>query len=547
MPKLNLKNSVDYINLNFLPFLLFLLFPFMIIGGNLEELGIQTNLEIIQVSLAAFLLSSISLVIVYYFSPKNCKGVIYGVVTFVAFFLYFNDLILPLGFFEIENGMPEVSISASDYFLSGLIFFASLLLSRRNSVSRLITSIVVWSGVVFFLSIYLTLEVRNGVSLDRGNSDKKESKNLNIYHVVFDGYTGREFPVESVHQSDLWRGFRYFPNSYANYLSTSNSFPSFLSGTMMKTENETRYDWFLRRDANNIFKKLNSQGYTTTAYGLYPHLGYGHADEVFSRVPYTRSYILFMWLLRVSPKLFTPFINDNSILSFSQEYLNEPSGDRRTFDSYQQIMNFIDSIGERPVHNQYVFLHSFLPHAPYQFSEMGKFISGGTDYEAQVKLSNLIMDKILSKLKQLGRLEGAIVVFQSDHGNLSEKKYDVRHFSDPRVKLHDVMNYSAKEIQNRFNALLVVKPAYAKEPIVVDEGLFQLSDLSDLILSFVNSKEVVFQNHKINMLNGLKKKKNSDGEIYRTCTGKNRESITGYSLNTKNEWTQESIVVRCEP
>jgi arylsulfatase A-like enzyme len=82
----------------------------------------------------------------------------------------------------------------------------------------------------------------------------------------------------------------------------------------------------------------------------------------------------------------------------------------------RQFSVFLDDIEGRKALGRIHVLHLFLPHHPLAFNEEGKALTSPGSYRQQSLYTDVLVGKIISKLKTEGIYDESVIVLTGDHG-----------------------------------------------------------------------------------------------------------------------------------
>jgi arylsulfatase A-like enzyme/Flp pilus assembly protein TadD len=197
------------------------------------------------------------------------------------------------------------------------------------------------------------------------------------------GYSGVETPA----LDRLLAESVVFERAYSHYPLTLPSHASIFTG-QLPPEHGVRSNkaFALPQDARTLAERLTEVGYRTGGFVssmvLRAETGIAQGFERYEE-PEGRS---------------------DSALTFAQQ-----RGDR----TLERARGWLRS--QPPEQKLFLFFHSFDPHTPYDAPEpfAGRFADA---YDAEVAYADQIVGGLLETLEELGRLQGALIVFLSDHG-----------------------------------------------------------------------------------------------------------------------------------
>ncbi len=200
-----------------------------------------------------------------------------------------------------------------------------------------------------------------------------------------------------------------------------------------------------------------------------------------------------------------------------------PSGDLRTYHSYQQFLKFLEDEASWPSHGQYVLIHVYPPHPPYQLDRNGKYV-GESNYREQLLLATNAMQSSVKRLKELGKFDESFIILQSDHGSLEalepaddkSRKYSRRRIDDATstaIAEDNVTGLSGIKLETIHSALLLTKPPAGcsdegSHNLVVDDRLVELKALRSFIANVREGKSCSYPEvTSVEVITGLAKQK----------------------------------------
>lgn len=511
----------------------FLLFAYLVIWGNREEISSPLLLATFFLIVSAFITAL--LILLFWFLPhKYAKLIAIGIVSYAMVALAL-DAILPLGIGELEEGTESAPAAplwgslvqvVGTMGLAAVIWWLPLPLMGRLGWT-LVAVIVASTSIPLILQSTFTYQPPDAMAVE-GNTPP-----YNIYHVVFDGYYGPwlQSAVKELNLDPItFVGFTHYQAARSNYWSTTISYNSFMTGTMYEPT-RTFQEWLEYSEHDSLITDLREAGFKTSYLGLYQRIG--GADIVqteetelagLARARGDFHTTLDLWALRAAPvglrhvlfkegsgplgRRFAPMLSQAHAVDTgddgdaSDDGDNSGGRDMRTYRSFQQFLRFLDSDKQRPPAGEYVHLYLYPPHSPYQLDRWGSFI-GESSYEEQVLLATDMMAMLLRKLKELDQFHNSFIILHSDHG--SAKGVSKRYRDDPErnfTTIDDATNdlitrtnlqgVKGEAIDARLGALLLVKPPAkcgaeeAGKPLRVDQSLTQLKDLREFIVGVVS-------------------------------------------------------------
>jgi hypothetical protein len=142
---------------------------------------------------------------------------------------------------------------------------------------------------------------------------------------------------------------------------------------------------------------------------------------------------------------------------------------------------------------RYTYVHTILSHGPYVWNSKCGPSPRKSSYRKQAKCATLLMKKIVQQLKQLGRTEYSVIIFQSDHGTHVLDKSAARSEIQPfTAEMMRKLGVDEKSLGSdnwyflRLHALLAIKPPRAQiQPMQISQRAVQLADLPATIYDLV--------------------------------------------------------------
>ncbi|WP_371813500.1 sulfatase-like hydrolase/transferase [Ruegeria sp. HKCCA5426] len=246
----------------------------------------------------------------------------------------------------------------------------------------------------------------------------------NIYHIVFDAYSGRTFPAmsEVVDLREYLNDFTYFPKAMAHYPFTDLSVPSYLTGKTYRSGSVIE----LQTEAKigGLSEMLRQAGCKTSSYSPNRTRFWSHsnASQVYATSDEFQEQVGKTFML-VSAVRATPEPLRQEVHAMMSRYLwngeNAYSHYKRL--SVPLVEKFLQDEPDRAPNGHYNYVHLILPHGPYVRSGDCS-IQEETSYFEQAECATRLMARIVEKLKEMERYNSSIIVFQSDHGEISDAK-----------------------------------------------------------------------------------------------------------------------------
>ena len=326
----------------------------------------------------------------------------------------------------------------------------------------------------------------------------------NIYHVVFDAYSGRTFPAmaDALSLDNEFRGFTYFPHAMAHYPSTDLSIPSYLTGSTYKTGSVREYQ--LKAKNGGLSEHLRLAGYQTSSYSpnrtrFWSHNTasqiYATSDEYQKQVEKT---FMLVSAVRAAPEFLRQEIHG---LMSSYLWNGENAYSHYRLLSVPLVEKFLEDEEQRSDQGHYNYVHLILPHGPY-VRNGDCSISDQTSYLAQAECASRIMKLITDRLKTLGRYDSSIIVFQSDHGSAwrPDQSSAIESFPLDVDKAYAELGHTLEsdEFLAILDALLIVKPGgAAAQGIKVSDLGVQLIDVPATVIDLAGLGQSYGEGHSV--------------------------------------------------
>ena len=261
----------------------------------------------------------------------------------------------------------------------------------------------------------------------------------NIYQFVFDAYSSINFldNLERTGLRDDLLGFVFFPRTIANYPETDASVPSFMTGRLFAGGSFKQFQ--LDAKSGGLRRTLQDAGYRISIYSpdgsrfwMYDGASYVLTGQQLGKRLYgnvsTRR-LAQLTLVRVAPNFLRRETLQASEALFMrlaefEQLMARKGGGRQILGDYRfykslsvpLVKQLIADEKSRPASGQYVFLHVMLPHSPSIWDKSCQ-VTDKSDYGRQSLCTVKLMGEIVAELKQLGRYDNSLLIFQSDHGH----------------------------------------------------------------------------------------------------------------------------------
>jgi hypothetical protein len=306
----------------------------------------------------------------------------------------------------------------------------------------------------------------------------------NVYHIVFDGYSGLRFPdtVEQLELSQMMSGFTFFENTLANYHMTDASVPSFLHGEFYS--GGSFIEWQREAKSGGLRRVLQESGFSIEVYSpdharfwMFDGASIAKTSQDISRSFFRGSdefRLAQVTLVRLAPNLLRQeaFWSSDRLWGYIIALLNnvENPGSFSHYGYYKRLSvplarQFLEGEPSRESTGRYVYLHIVLPHQPFVWDSDCNY-SGQTSYDAQTLCATRLMGEIIETLKSLDHYNNSLIIFQSDHGyHGAEAGQLIPEYKPSREAFQEVSSvnqYIATDgYFRRIHPLLAIKPPAA--------------------------------------------------------------------------------------
>jgi hypothetical protein len=491
-----------------------LIVPQLYYLSNIKEFSYDILLPIIPVVVAAVVFFILSILI-----PVKPRGQLFLAGLGLAVIL--GDQLLGSDIGHLDGASSEIAGEPVVVFLNAFIYFGLpvILLLYGNKFKKLLIDlsyVVCLLGIgvsIYSFSLTVLYSPENGLDSIEYNTETvgldNSNKLPNVYFIWMDametGYMKKylsQYKLEGV-----FSGFTLFENNSSNYLYTSQSYPSFMSGTIFKGGD---YDKWSKR-GDDLRKKLGGLGYDITSYAKkdfvssLDDISYT-SDKIYSKWthiehPFVSDFISY-WVVRSLPSVFanqslslgkiigsliSPVVNVDAMYSKVASISDgiEPLSGVFTLKQFNNDEKY------RTDKNELVIMQAIIPHGPYVIDAncgyrgpQKKNVSQG--YYEQVICSAGLVKDFLENLKKLDRYNSSLIVVMGDHGSGWAGLID-GHKDGEAPMNHRYTPWSKSMLISRSSALLMIKPPRtdADSNLVISKKESQLIDIYPTILSLL--------------------------------------------------------------
>lgn len=516
--------------------LLLLVYPADIFVNNLAEYAGDLA-TIWPLLVAGIALGGVSLVVgcVLVLADVQTRWTVASTAVSLGIYLVISDLVAPvsvdvhIGFNGSESVLQPSGTQIVLDIAAGLILTALFFRFRGPAFTKILTTFA-----MVFLALNIGGDLRTFRSAqgeaenDATSNDQWQVKSPppavaadhpNIYHVILDGFQGMALrpamELAGLTPGDL-DGFIYFPKNRSNYDGTQMSFPSFMSGTIYQSGSlqawmsawYTSGMWNMIKDvqATNLQVYANHGGYGQTPFDMHRKMASADTStlrasvttlEPFGqrRINHFTDIIFHLSLAKIVPSFWQQYVFRDGSGLFSGE--TEPAmgeADPRL----QPFRLLVSDESSRPAHGQSVFVHVFVPHAPYLLDAQCGLHGEDTRYAPdepyirQAACALQFVRELLDELRRLDRYDESAILIHSDHGWPLGEPVEPLTDSAAEARISEV-DLTEQDPRNAWHldtftaALLLVKPPGASSaPMATSQRSTQLLDIPGTVFDMLD-------------------------------------------------------------
>jgi hypothetical protein len=283
----------------------------------------------------------------------------------------------------------------------------------------------------------------------------------NVYHFILDEFQTDMFSLTLTQNNrKSFAGFTFFPKATTLFGRTGMSIPATLTGRSYDLQTrQFDYQHSAFNDKPSFVYWLKEKGYETYAYihpmwpfklGLFDHTVSHDLSNTNSQAQWNRTFFQ-LWVFSNLPiHIANQLANKADIEQLRNQNLLSPI---TPLGSYQTLQLMLDQEENYSATNRYTFAHLILPHFPYILNKDCSYDPDKITASpiSQSNCATKLMQDFIKKLKDLGRFDNSLIIFQSDHGARFE-------IEDRRlVSVEDKGNYSIPWSIARSRSLLLIK------------------------------------------------------------------------------------------
>ena len=438
-----------------------------------------------------------------------CVGCVVGAALYVrseplsfrlALFAYYLAGPFALAYSTLRGISP--SVMDANATLTVLAFVYALCVTAAAKVQvRTAAKLFGLVGLAFVVSEAVIFMARfesapaSAPKLLEGRAGPEPSTRLpNLYHVVFDEYQTDLFELtRSPELEHALKGFTYFPDATTVFGRTTMALAATFTGRNYNYDgSQARYWWSAYNTPDSFLYSLLEAEYETYAFihkpahdfeQTYFHYRVPHSQFVprAASADLSRTFRN-LWIYRHFPHQ----VSERLIPSEDLQDLNERKLLPQTAPtiSYASFTRYLEREESLSASNRYVLLHLLIPHFPivlrpdcgHTFSEIGELEK--TTPQDQTRCANLIIVDLVTRLKQLGRFEDALILVHGDHGSRYRRE------EDRLIPVQDLGLDSLEFSWGRSRVLLLVKPPGTGGDVdfAVSEAEVTLLDIAPTVL-----------------------------------------------------------------
>lgn len=482
--------------------ILFLMIPIGIYVSNQAEFGHNIGIVILFIELSALYFLILVFLILIMNAHASTKFIKF--LFFMGIYLLLSDIFAPVQVGEIFGAgeTPEEPLLLSIFeivIIIALVIISSKLPWDRIKTSASVFVLVLIVAQVITLLTALPYDIRSESKDSTARSQIKMNESGNIYHITFDGFSGKAFQnaLKKLDAKSAFDGFTLFQNTRANYDHTRPSVASYMTGTFYKEGNFS--EWHNSYKSRGVLREFQGEGYELSTYVRDAQKVAHNASFVLTGHQFLKNlglqqitYFQFadIWLLRIVPNFLQQEVFQNGKGVFSEIFADRkvPSGSAaRPFAAVGIMKELTKDEVKRPDHGQYVYAHIYIPHSPYVMDAKCNFTPTEAKfwrvtYVQQADCAMRLMTEFTSELKRLNRYDKATIIFNSDHGSpLADHGYSERAMSPGILSQYNNLNIGGvggAALNGMTNALLMIKPpSTTGEVLVVSHHQAQLVDI----------------------------------------------------------------------
>ena len=242
----------------------------------------------------------------------------------------------------------------------------------------------------------------------------------NVYHLLLDAYQSESFDDSTrTTAPSRFPGFTYYTRFNTNFPRTASAEPALIHGRVPRPGLDVTR-WADLALAEGFWSDLARAG---VGLWVYPYGRWLCPDSAVKCVAssdlardagstVTRDVTVRMWSSRLLPlslrMRLAAAAPSSAAGSLPLQYFN-----------LEQFDELLADEERRPPRGQYVYYHALIPHHDHIMNERCELVEPKWDakgYWGHVACANLMVERLLSALRRLGRLDDSLIVVHADHG-----------------------------------------------------------------------------------------------------------------------------------
>lgn len=446
-----------------LPTLLLLSVPLNVMSANLLDLDISEQAlwrAFALFAAAAIALSALFLIARRYRLGRLIAKAVEGISLFAFLWLIIGMLVKGYG-----GSIKWAALSEM------LLAMVVLVVTVRVDFRRLCLPLAMLSAVQLLMALVLAVSLLHQFHQMKAPSiasatptDSHAANKGNVYHIILDSFQDEVYTQLAAEKPELaFEGFHRYSPFLSHYSRTCWSIQSILTGQYCDVGMSFR-EWSGSRNKNNLWQELVDNGVKV-------HLYMYDGSRRFSNASTFKTALQCRYELNADPTMplvdlaflnavpltvrnylnrhfFPERAHDRweygfSITKHCLKYFNRNAtvnGEHLPYFSVQLFRQLMEDEKSRPDTGQYVFVDLLLPHPPDVFDANLNYLgpdSGKTDtlestvamHEASLRL----MHQFVDELRELGRLDTATILINSDHGRWEILPEELNAYASPKA------------------------------------------------------------------------------------------------------------------
>ena len=266
---------------------------------------------------------------------------------------------------------------------------------------------------------------------DAGINEYGTEKNVFVYILDRLDYNYIEDVLEEdPHFFDEMDGFTSYTNAVSTHARTTPALSVILSGDEAPayvTPPDEYFSKIWNGSSPNLFKELNSRGYTPRVY-TDKHCMFRSTDDFVGIIDNDRSdrrqmnvgnvlkKMSVLSAYRYAPLMAKPYFwHDTDYYNQDMYRVEEAAAEYQLNDAKYGPMLGSATLGENK--NGFQFIHFLGPHPPYSLTRDGQYDPNGTDVLEQTMGSFRFLFDSFARMKELGIYDDATIIITADHGS----------------------------------------------------------------------------------------------------------------------------------